>query len=61
MNSRCTEFNDDTRKLWKEKDAEKDARNQEIANLHKIIRNLKIELDNKANKAKPAPAKPTKA
>ena len=61
VNNRCTDFNKDTRKLWKEKDAEKQAKDQEIANLHRIIREIKIELDKKANKAKPAPAKPTKA
>ena len=59
VNSRCADLNNDTRNLWKEKDAEKQARDQEIANLHTIIRQMKGELDKKADK--PKPAKSTKA
>ena len=59
-NRRCTDLSTDIRKLSVEKDEEKEARNQEIARLRKTIRELKDELDKKANRAKPAPAKPTR-
>ena len=56
-NERCANLNKDTRKLWKEKDAEKQASDKEIAKLKKTIRDLKDELNTKANRAKPAPGK----
>ena len=59
-NRRCTDLSTDIRKLSVEKDEEKEARNQEIARLRKTIRELKDELDKKANRAKLAPAKPTR-
>ena len=58
-NNRCSDLNKDTRNLWKEKDAEKQARDLEIAELHRIIRQLRTELSKKANKAKTS--KPAKA
>ena len=51
-NDRCSDNNSDTRKLWTEKDTEKEARDQEIAGLKKTIRQLKTELAGKANRAK---------
>ena len=58
VNDRCTDNNSDTRKLWKEKDTEKQAKDQEIAELHRIIRQLKTDLAKKADK--PKPTKPAK-
>ena len=52
VNDRCSDNNSDTRKLWKEKDDEKAARDQEIADLRKANRLLKAELAKKANRAK---------
>ena len=51
-NDRCSDLNSDTRKLWKEKDAEKEACDQDIADLRRVIRQLKTELAGKANRAK---------
>ena len=56
VNDRCIDNNSDTRKLWKEKDDEKTARDQEIADLRKANRLLKAELAKKADKPKPAKA-----
>ena len=56
LNDRCTDNNSDTRKLWKEKDTEKQAKDQEIAELYRIIRQLKTDLAKKADKPKPAKA-----
>ena len=56
-NNRCSDLNKDTRNLWKEKDAEKQARDLEIADLRKTIRALRTELAGKANRAKPTKPK----
>ena len=57
VNDRCRSFNNDTRTLWKEKDQEKEALKQVIKLLKTNIRDLKGELDKKANRAKPSPDK----
>ena len=59
VNDRCSDNNSDIRKIWAEKDNEKSARDQEIADLRKANRLLKAELAKKADK--PKPAKSTKA
>ena len=59
LGDRHVDLDKDIRALWKEKDAEKQARDQEIVELRKVIRQLKTELDKKADK--PKPAKSTKA
>ena len=56
-NERCDNNKNDIIKLYDEKDKEKDARDQEVAGLKKTIRELKKELDGKANRAKSAPGK----
>ena len=56
LNSRCSDNNNDTRKLWAEKDTEKQAKDQEIAELYRIIRQLKTDLAKKADKPRPAKA-----
>ena len=59
LSDRHVDLDNDIRELWKEKDTEKQARDQEITDLHKAIKRLKGELDKKTNK--PKPAKPAKA
>ena len=56
-NDRCDNNKNDIIKLYDEKDKEKDTRDQEVAGLKKTIRELKKELDGKANRAKPGPGK----
>ena len=57
VNNQCKDGRDKTQKLWIEKDAEKQARDLEIADLRKTIRTLRTELAGKANRAKSAPGK----
>ena len=52
VNNQCKDARDETRKLWIEKDAEKQTKDQEVADLRKAIRQLKTELAGKANRAK---------
>ncbi len=56
LSDRHVDLDNDIRELWKEKDNERQARDQEIANLYQIIRQLKTELAKKADKPKPAKA-----
>ena len=56
-NDRCDNNKREIIKLYNEKDKEKDARDLEVAGLKKTIRELKKEIDGKANRARPAPGK----
>ena len=61
VNERCSGNKSDLIKLWNEKDKEKEAHDQKFTSVRRIIREMQDELDKKANRTKPAPAKPPKA